>query len=116
MKFQPGNKHGKGRPRGSGLVQICKDYAQAKGWQKLIDLAEGKGYKVGTLNGKVVEIGPSLELQFEALKLCLAYGHGKPTEHVDFTTGGDTLADALRSALHRRRSSSGDAGGGPDQA
>jgi hypothetical protein len=82
-QFQPGNKFGKGRPKGSGLVQKCTDWIEKKGWDKLIEIAEGKGHAFKLHGGKVIEVGPSEELQFEALKLIAAYGKGKPRETVD---------------------------------
>lgn len=81
--FQKGNKYGKGRPKGSGYVQICRDYAVKKGWKKLIEMADGKGYKVAMQNGRILEVGPDHKLQFEALKTILAYGVGKPRETME---------------------------------
>lgn len=81
--FQPGNTFGKGRPKGSGLVQQCTDWIEKKGWTKLIEIAEGKGHSFKIHGGKIIEVGPSEELQFEALKLIAAYGKGKPHESVE---------------------------------
>lgn len=85
MPFQPGNRLGQGRPKGSGRNQIIREWCEQKGIQKLLDVAEGKGHTFREYNGRVVEIGPNENLQFEALKLALAYGMGKPTEMVEIT-------------------------------
>ena len=85
MPFQNGNKYGKGRPVGSSCVGIARDWAKKKGWSQLIAWAEGKGYKVGLKGGRIVELGPDLDLQFEATKLLLAYGVGQPTKVVEVT-------------------------------
>jgi hypothetical protein len=105
-QFGAGNQAGKGfgRPKGSGRIQICKEWAEKKGFKKLIDLAEGKYEQDGKLKAagwapnpvrpaSLVWVGPTAELQFEALKLVLAYGAGKPTESLDLTSGGETLSD-----------------------
>lgn len=85
MPFQPGNKFGKGRPKGSGRIQECTKYAEEHGLQKLIELSQGVGcYRRVISQGRVLKI-PNDELAFEALKLVLAYGLGKPTEKVDLT-------------------------------
>jgi hypothetical protein len=93
--FEKGHAGGPGRPKGSSRPEICRRFAEEEGFQKLIDIAKGVGYKVGTINGKFTEVGPSRELQFEALKLAIAYGYGKPTESVDLTSNGNTLYDWL---------------------
>ena len=83
--FAKGNKLSKGRPKGSGMVQIARDWAVKKGWVKLIEIAEGKGWRVENIIGGFREIGPTLQLQLEATKLLLAYGIGKPTERHEIT-------------------------------
>jgi hypothetical protein len=84
MAFQPGNKLavGRGRPKGSGKSQIAKEWAETKGLAKLQEIAEwpDEGVQVHPDSGRVIPKGWSRELQFEALKLMLAYGLGKPTE------------------------------------
>jgi hypothetical protein len=65
--FQKGNTFGKGRPKGSGFVLRCRDWADSKGWDKLEAWADGD-------DGK---------LAFEATKLLLAYGYGKPVSEID---------------------------------
>lgn len=65
--FEPGNKFGKGRPKGSGFVARCRAWADQKGWDKLEKWADGE-------DGK---------LAFEATKLLLAYGYGKPVAEID---------------------------------
>lgn len=91
--FQLGNTYGKGRPKGSKRNEICKAYAEKYGFKKLIAIAEGKGHRYREYNGRLVEVGPDSGIQFEALKLILAYGFGKPTESIDLSTGGESLAD-----------------------
>ena len=112
MGFQPGNTHGKGRPKGTQLNEVCKAFADAEGIPRLIEWAkggfrnahgqlqaagwsqpkDGKGKPIGALRWA----GPSYELQFEALKLALAYGLGKPRNPVDLTSDGETLFGFLR--------------------
>lgn len=94
-KFAKGNPGGPGRPRGSGHVDICRQWAEVRGWQKLIDTADGKGYKVGLKNGRVVEIGPSQELQLQALKIALEYGYGKPHQAVEVSGDGTSEFAAI---------------------
>lgn len=80
--FQPGNQLGvgHGRPKGSSKPLILKKWIEEKGWEKLISIAEGRGHAFREYNGRVVEVGPNLGIQLEAMKLAFAYGIGKPTE------------------------------------
>lgn len=101
--FEKGHPGGPGRPKGSGRVELCRKFAEQEGFQKLIDIAKGIGYRVGTVNGKFVEVGPTRELQFEALKLALAYGYGKPTELVEHSGDvGVNIFDLIRAAEEQR--------------
>jgi hypothetical protein len=68
MRFQSGNKFSKGRPKGSGFVLRCRDWADRKGWDKLEKWAAGNS-----------------KLAFEATKLLLAYGYGKPVAEIDLS-------------------------------
>lgn len=96
-QFEAGNTLGKGRKKGSGRNQVFVEWANRVGVKKLLEIAEEKDIKYGLdKNGKVVRVGHSEALCFDALKLALAYGLGKPTEHVDVTSGGDTFYDFLR--------------------
>lgn len=65
--FKPGQSgNPKGRPKGSGNhVERCRIWADKFGWSKL---------EAMTSCGD-----PKIEL--EAMKLLIAYGCGKPTEH-----------------------------------
>jgi hypothetical protein len=72
--------NGNGKSRQPRYVGVCREWAEAKGWTRLIEWAEGKGYKVGLHNGKIYKSGPSIELQFEATKLLIEYGFGKPMQ------------------------------------
>lgn len=106
--FQANNQaaKGHGRPRGSGRIQICTEFADKEGFALLIALAKGQ-YKGpdGKLRSagwaapdkskpsRIVWIGPSSELSFDALRLVLAYGKGKPTEFIDVSSGGQSLSD-----------------------
>lgn len=63
-KGQSGNPAG--RPKGSGHVERCKEWAEKKGWDLLEKMA------LTSLDEKV---------RLEAMKLLIAYGVGKPTEH-----------------------------------
>lgn len=108
-QFQTGNSYGKGRPRGSKLNELCKKFAKEEGFERLIERAKGfyrdsndqirkagwaeKKPAKGKGVGRLVWVGPSDESQFEALKLALAYGAGKPTESVDVTSNGESLAE-----------------------
>ena len=40
MPFKKGNKHSKGRPKGSGTVEVAREWAKKKGWKKLMERAE----------------------------------------------------------------------------
>ncbi len=70
MKFQPGNKFGKGRPEGTGFVQHCRTWADENGWGKLQKMAASKNQRVA----------------LEATKVLLAYGYGKPREAVEISS------------------------------
>ena len=87
--FKKGNKCGvgHGRPKGSNWITLCRDWAEKKGWYRLINMAEGKGYSVEISHGRTVEIGPSLELQYQATRTLLEYGYGKPSQHVQLEAG-----------------------------
>lgn len=87
-RFEKGNAGGPGRPRGPRLIPQLTSWCDKKGIDKLINLADGVGYRIGVVNGKVTEIGPSRELQFEALKLAFLYGKGKPTEYREIAGAG----------------------------
>lgn len=106
--FEKGNKAGvgHGRPKGSGRIQICAEFAEKEGFEILLNLARGKYKdqhgKIRTAGwaapdpkqpARIVWIGPSQELSFDALKLALAYGKGKPTEFVDISSGGQSLSE-----------------------
>ena len=109
MGFQPGNKYGQGRPKGSTYNEICKQFAEKEGVARLVEWAKGTfrnahgqvqaaGWSQpkdtnGKPKGRLVWAGPDYSLQFEALKLVLAYGLGKPRNPVDITSGGQTLTD-----------------------
>jgi hypothetical protein len=95
MPFQPGNKlaQGHGRPSKNPLLAA---WCLETGVQKLIDLAEGKGHAFREFKGRFVELGPNRQLQFEALKLALAYGIGKPTEIVEI---GRAASDPIESKM-----------------
>ncbi len=83
--FEPGNRLavGHGRPKGSSKPALIRKWAEEKGIEKLIELAEGKGHTWRQYNGRLVEVGPSHSTQMEALKLALAYGLGRPVETID---------------------------------
>lgn len=83
--FQKGNKAsvGHGRPPGSSYVDICRKWADSKGWDRLINWAEGQGYKAGLKDGKFIEIGPDMDLQFQAAKTLIEYGYGKPKQAME---------------------------------
>ena len=95
--FEEGNQasKGHGRPPGSGHVDICQTYANEKGWQKLIDLAEGFALKTNVA-GETFRAVVNDELAYDALKTILAYGFGKPPSKVDLSSGGVTLFDWLK--------------------
>ena len=82
-RFSKGNPGGPGRPKGSNFVSICREWAEKKGWDKLISLADGKDYKIGLKDGRVVEVGPNQDLQFQAMKTLIEYGYGKPSQAVE---------------------------------
>lgn len=73
MRFQPGNAGGPGRPRGSYLLPQAKQWAEIGGVRLLLRLADGK------------EKGWSKATRWDAIKLALAYGLGKPREALEIT-------------------------------
>lgn len=135
--FQANNQaaKGHGRPRGSGRIQVCTEFAEQEGFAMLIALAKGKyagpdgnlrtaGWAAPDKSkpSRIVWIGPSQELSYDALKLVLAYGKGKPTEFVDLSSGGQSLFDwAVESfggstngnGVHTAGNGNGDAPGVP---
>lgn len=103
--FAEGNQaaKGHGRPKGSSYVAICQKWADEKGWRKLIDLADGKDYKVGMKDGRILSLGPDLELQFQATKLLIEYGFGRPKQAVDVSgTSSVNLYQIIREAEEDR--------------
>lgn len=73
MKFQLGNKFGKGRPQGSSYVQCCQEWAEQGGWDMLIGWANGheKGKKV------------PWPVRRYAVSALLVYGFGRPREALE---------------------------------
>lgn len=94
-RFSKGNPGGPGRPKGSNFVSICREWAEKKGWDKLISLADGKDYKVGLKDGRVVEVGPSQELQYQAARTLIEYGYGRPSQSVDLTNAGGSFGNPM---------------------
>ncbi len=92
--FKRGNNAaaGHGRPKGSSRVLICQEFAEKEGFQRLIEIARGQSYRV-LRDGKEIELNPDLDLIFEALKLLLAYGIGKPAQLLNVTHKVESLAD-----------------------
>jgi len=76
-RFGPGNKFGKGRPKGSSYIQVCREWAESEGWSRLISWAKGQSG-----DGKL-----SKELQFQAMKMLMEYGYGKPRQQMDIDHG-----------------------------
>ena len=78
--FEPGNKLavGHGRPKGSGKAALFREWAETTGIQKLFDIAEGKGHGYKIHGQKILEVGPTIGHQLEAIRLALAYGLGRP--------------------------------------
>ncbi|MFN0117801.1 MAG: hypothetical protein ACKVQC_05845 [Elusimicrobiota bacterium] len=70
----------------------CREFAEKEGFQRLIGLARGESYRVKR-DGKEIDLYPDLDLIFEALKLLLAYGIGKPAQLLNVTHNVDSLAD-----------------------
>jgi hypothetical protein len=81
-------------PFQSGNKPILAAWCESLGVQMLIDLAEGKGHGFREHKGRFIEIGPNRQLQFEALKLALSYGIGKPTEMVEITRAATDPAES----------------------
>ncbi len=104
--FKAGNTAavGHGRPKGSSRVLTCKEFAEKEGFQRLIGIARGQNYCV-VRDGKEIELSPSLDLIFEALKLLLAYGIGKPAQLLNVTHNVDSLADWAHQYFGGNRSS-----------
>src|SRR5258708_5560006 len=105
MPFQPGNKIGKGRPKGSGYVQFCREWAERKGWTRLIDLAQGKGFTVKGAGPKreSLFVQPDPKVQLSAIQTLLAYAYGKPSEKLDITSGGVSIRDWFLSEVAKSR-------------
>lgn len=92
--FKPGNKLGKGRPKGSSYIDVCQQWAEHSGWEQLLAWATGKE------NGKRV---PWAIRKF-AVNTILAYGFGRPREAIDVSgTGPQSLAEAMQAALAKRQ-------------
>ena len=102
--FVKGNKGGPGRPRGSSYVDICRKWAEQRGWKRLIDIADGKEFdqlvSMGQDGeGRAFQPGDS-KVQIAAMKILIEYGYGKPRETVDVNMSGDM---ALRLSHSRAR-------------
>ena len=69
--FEQGNPGGPGRPKGSHLNPEAKKWAETVGMRLLLRLADGK------------EKGWGRTSRWDAIKLALAYGIGKPREAVE---------------------------------
>lgn len=67
-----------GRPKGSGKSALFREWALGTGIQKLFDIAEGKGHGYKIHGQKILEVGPTVGVQLEAIRLALAYGLGRP--------------------------------------
>ncbi len=103
--FQKNNKAavGHGRPKGSSHILVCREWAEKKGWAKLIDWADGKDYQVGLKDGRMITLGPPLELQFQATKTLLEYGYGKPTQAIHQTgVQGISILQLIRESEEER--------------
>ncbi len=68
----------RGRPKGSGKSALFREWALGTGIQRLFDIAEGKGHGYKIHGQKILEVGPTVAVQLEALRLALAYGLGRP--------------------------------------
>lgn len=77
--FKPGNPGGPGRPKGSNHIQVCKQFMEEKGWDILFTLAEDKDKKI----------------KYEATRLLLSYGYGKPPETATVNLVQDNPLDEL---------------------
>jgi hypothetical protein len=71
VRFQAGNPGGPGRPKGSYLNSQAKQWAEKGGIDLLLRIAQGK------------DNGWSKAHRWDAIKLALAYGIGKPREAVE---------------------------------
>jgi hypothetical protein len=74
---------GRGRPKGSSKPAWLKEWAEKKGLPKLLALAEGKGFSEFREGRRILSVGPDYSIQFEAIRLALAYAIGKPRETID---------------------------------
>ena len=71
--FEDGNPGGPGRPKGSHVNLEAKKWAETAGMRLLLRLADGK------------EKGWGRSCRWDAVKLALAYGIGKPREAIEIT-------------------------------
>lgn len=77
-KFKSGQSGNPGgRPKGS-YVERCRQYADEHGWDFLDRIARGK--ERGMTHPR---------LRIEAAKLLIAYGYGKPRDHMSLGAEGD---------------------------
>jgi hypothetical protein len=94
VRFQPGNKFGKGRPHGSSYVQRCQEWAERAGWDMLIAWAMGRE------KGKNVP----WPLRRYAVNTLMAYGFGRPREALEIIAQRPLQIDFSRitdEELHR---------------
>jgi hypothetical protein len=73
VKFQRGNPGGPGRPKGSYLNGEAKKWAEKNGIALLLRIAGGREKGWGKIH------------RWDAIKLALAYGIGKPREVVEYS-------------------------------
>lgn len=83
--FEKGNPGGPGRPKGSGYIRRCAEWADKFGFAFLERVAEGSE-KVPDRRGNL--IAPSLQERLTAATYIIERGYGKPRQCSDISIEG----------------------------
>lgn len=103
-RFQKGHKFGKGRPKGSGRIPRCAEWADKYGIEFLERVAEGKEKDIGPW-GKIVPAG--LSIRVDCARYLIDQGKGKAPIGLEVTGNGKSVG-AYFSVLEIRAVEEGD--------